>query len=177
MNGLARPAAIAALVSAGAAATVGDFDRPVQLAHSAPIDVYDVATMLRDRVPFTLLDARPAGARARFALPGAIGLDEWDRADDQPVVVYGFEGDNSWLESIADHPDVRFLAHGTRRWMEAILSPTIDPSATEKELARFRDRSALSRYFGGVPRFTAETVVWTSEDDTLAELQQRGCGF
>jgi 3-mercaptopyruvate sulfurtransferase SseA len=72
------------------------------------------------------------------------------------------------------HRDVYFLRGGLLDWMEDVMSPTL-PADTSR--ARV---SALSRYFGGVPRVDAPSVPAAADPAptagaAVARARRRGC--
>jgi hypothetical protein len=57
------------------------------------------------------------------------------------------------------------------------MSPTIYRHAPKQELSVFSERASISRYFGGLPRYSDTPIKLLSESEQMEELRRRGCGF
>lgn len=162
------------------ALVAGDFEHFDDVVAERSIDVVTVAELLRDRQALLLVDLRSQEVFERFALPGAVSLDQaleneaWN--SNVMLVVYGHENNRSW-HRLLQHAEVRFLDHGVEQWLSTILSPTVHRNATASELWEFERVADVSRYFGGVPRITDLADTSFDLKNSLATLERRGCGF
>lgn len=76
---------------------------------------------------------------------------------------------------------VYFLREGLYEWISRVYEPRLAVDATPAERAEFERASALSRYFGGVPRSDVPRAevpsgYWTaSESGSSTVVHRRGC--
>lgn len=175
-----RTFALIAVALVSAALFAGDFPHLDEAVEERQIDVLSVAQSLRDRDQLILVDLRDREAFDRFALPGAVRLDDalasrpWPR--NAMVVVYGYEG-GRLSRQLLQYPSVRFLDHGVAQWLSTILSPAVYRHASASELEAFEEVAQISRYFGGVPRKSDTPITSFDVAASLENLERRGCGF
>jgi rhodanese-related sulfurtransferase len=144
-----------------------------------------LAQRLHDRQPgLRVVDLRSEAAYQDYHLPQAKRLtaEEFlaslDSTGSSIVVVYG-SGDGMARVAAdtaheAGYDQVYFLADGVGEWLEEVLNPALDTSGTLEQRAEVERVAALSRYFGGRPRFGKLT------DDSAAvplDRPRRGCGI
>ena len=145
----------------------------------------ELAQRLHDRQPgLRVVDLRSEAAYQDYHLPQAQRLtaEEFlaslDSTGSSIVVVYG-SGDGkarvaAGMAHEAGYDQVYFLADGVAEWLTEVLRPTLDTSGTMELRAEAERVAALSRYFGGRPRFGKLT------DDSAAvplARPRRGCGI
>jgi hypothetical protein len=166
----------------------GEFENPQAIIQQRTIEVYDVAEKIKSKSPVLLIDLRTPQQQAEFKLPTAITVkqalvlltkDEQDESAKEipSIVVYGFENNRRWLKLHHLGYPLYFLHHGTSQWLQKILSPVVYRHAPAEELRLFAIRADLSRYFGGLPRYSDTPVKVLSDAEQLEELRRRGCGF
>ena len=144
-----------------------------------------LAQWLHDRQPgLRVVDLRSEAAYQEYHLPQAkrFTAEEFQASLDSTgssiVVVYG-SGDGMARVTAgkaheAGNDRVYFLADGVGEWLTEVLRPTLDTSGTMELRAEAERVGALSRYFGGRPRFGKLT------DDSAAvplARPRRGCGI
>lgn len=125
------------------------------------VTALELARWIRERRPgLRVLDVRSAEDYHAYHLPQAehLAMDSLAatafRADE--ILVLYSEGDahaaQAWVFLRAlGYRKVYFLRGGLYEWLEQVMNPTLaDTSAAGR--AAFARASALSRYFGGVPR-------------------------
>ena len=149
------------------------------------ISAIDLAQWLHDRQPgLRVVDLRSEAAYQDYHLPQAKRftaegfLASLDSTGSLTVVVYG-SGDGLATVTAgtahgAGHDQVYFLADGVGEWQAKVLRPMLDTSGTLEQRAEVERVAALSRYFGGRPRFGQLT------DDSAAvplARPRRGCGI
>ena len=181
MNRVNRLLATCALVLSLAGMLAGDFEHSNQVISTNQIDVYQLATWIRDREPLVLVDLREQAARDEFSLPTAHGLTDALAAlhtVEKPVktVVYGYENQRRRLSELPDSENLHFLAHGVHAWMNRIVYPVVYRNASADVLAEFNRNAPLSRYFGGLPRYSNVPVQPTPIAEQLNRAKM-SCGF
>ena len=162
---------------------LGDFVELDNVIIENQIDVISLAKKIRARESILLIDLRDDDSRAQMSLPTAISLSDalpklnkYEK-EETTIVVYGYEDNRLWVNLHEDGYPLHFLANGVHQWMSSILSPVVYRKAPEKELQAFAANSEISRYFGGLPRFSDVPVVALSTEQQLADLRRQGCGF
>ncbi len=180
MNFVHRAMAWGSILLAVASLLVGEIEHSSVTVENNQIDVFDVAELIKQR-QVVLTDMRAAAERDEFQLPGALGLSAalayLEGADRSlTVVVYGYEDHRNWMPLKSTGQRVLFLANGVEQWLEKILSPVIYRFAKDTELAAFERHVDISKYFGGVPRYSSAPLETVSVADQI-ERVRRGCGF
>jgi rhodanese-related sulfurtransferase len=108
-----------------------------------------------------VIDVRTREEYNSFHVPTAerIAIDSLAAANLRPsdvIVLYsegGAHAAQAWVFLRAlGYRHVYFLRGGLYEWLEQIMSPALVANATSKDSAEFARTSAISRYFGGVPR-------------------------
>ncbi len=160
----------------------GDFEHSDIAFKTQQIDTYQLATWIKDRRPMVLIDFRPRKDLLEFSLPGATDpanavarLKSLQQQMD--VVIYGHESHPDWQQTVFQNHHVHLLANGIEQWLATILNPVVYRHAPTKELALFQKHAELSRYFGGMLRYTDQPVKQLSATTQLAGMRRRGCGF
>lgn len=175
-----------ALVLGGLALVVDTPQHPEEDS-SSRASAIDLAQWLRDRRPGLLVvDLRPADQYRDYHLPQARQLADSDvlamleRADRPELVLLYGAGDGTAhrlarAAAAAGHDGVVYLADGVSEWQTEVLQPTLRRDASEQERVAFERVAALSRYFGGRPRYD----VPENEDSATAPpaRPRRGCGI
>jgi rhodanese-related sulfurtransferase len=143
-----------------------------------------------------VIDVRTREEYNSFHVPTAerIAVDSLAAADLRPsdVIVLFSEGGahaaQAWVFLRAlGYPHVYFLRGGLYEWLEQIMSPALAANATSKDSAEFARTSAISRYFGGVPRAGGAVpddampvpgkggASTSSTQAAVARIRRRGC--
>ncbi len=149
------------------------------------ISTIDLAQWLHDRQPgLRVVDLRSEAAYQDYHLPQAKRLtaEEFlaslDSTGSSIVVVYG-SGDGLATATAgtaheAGYDQVYSLADGVGEWLAEVLRPTLDTSGTLEQRAEVERVAALSRYFGGRPRFGQ---LSNDSAAVLLARPRRGCGI
>jgi rhodanese-related sulfurtransferase len=140
------------------------------------VTAIELAAWIRDRqAGLRVVDLRSPEEFDEYHVPGAeqMSLDSLVRARFQPgetIVLYSQGGAHSaqgWVFlRAAGHEHVYFLRGGLDEWIEDVMSPALPLELTPES----ERRSALSRYFGGVPRRGGGETKTSVE-----EIRRRGC--
>lgn len=141
------------------------------------VSAIELAAWLREHRPkLRVIDVRTASEYEAYAIPTAehVPLDALSTAHfatDETIVLYseaGVHGAQAWVFLRAlGYQRVYFLRRGLNEWLDDVMSPTLQPSASPAERAAFARVAELSRWFGGFPRaLTTGTPV---------PLRGRGC--
>ncbi len=200
---LAAIAGVAGLMAAFAGspfattrATV-DVDRlAAAVAHEEDhVTALELAEWIRDRRSgLRIIDLRSADAFDEYHLPRAeqVPIEKLTRTpfrQDETIVLVSDAGGHAaqgWvLLQALGHRHVFFLRGGLADWIDDVMNPTLAVGASPDEITAFRRVSAISRYFGGVPRvtgnhttrFDTSHVPGNAEPTTMQsrELRRRGC--
>ena len=127
---------------------------------------WTTAVALAERIkagqPTQVLDLRSAEEFQRFHVPSAVpatlgDLIELPSPRSASIVVYG--DDRAGRTSLGAASDsgyrhVAYLRQGLYEWIARVHEPALPVDATPAERAEFDRLAALSRYFGGQPRWT-----------------------
>lgn len=159
---------------------VDEIKRSSETVANNQVDVFELAEWIK-RDDVVLTDLRGSAQIEEFRLPGALNLSDtlqYLETAGQPrkVVVYGYEDHATWRALAAGGHEVGFLADGVGQWLTQILNPVIYRFASPRELVAFEEHAEISRYFGGIPRYSNEPVEAASIADQISRVR-RGCGF
>jgi len=169
----------------GALALLVDSPEPSEEDLESRTSAIDLAQWLHDRQPgLRVVDLRSEAEYQEYHLPQAkrFTAEEFLASPDSTgaslSVVYG-SGDGLAAVTAgkahqAGYDQVYFLADGVGEWLAEVLRPILDTSGTLEQRAEVERVAALSRYFGGTPRFGKLT------DDSAAvplARPRRGCGI
>ncbi|MEP6732065.1 MAG: rhodanese-like domain-containing protein [bacterium] len=153
------------------------------------VTALELAQWIRDRKPgLRVLDVRADSEFEAFHIPSAerVPLNEITRMKpkgDETLVLYsegGAHAAQGWvlLRSLG-FTKVYFLRGGLLDWMDDIMSPVLSPVSGNATTDSVRaQHSALSRYFGGVPRSSAVPIpaeVNSSAGSAVVRVKRRGC--
>lgn len=159
------------------------------------VTALELAQWIRDRRSgLRIIDLRSADEFEEYHLPGAerIPIEKLPSTpfrQDETIVLISEGGGHAaqgWvlLEALGNRK-VYFLRGGLQEWIDDVLNPTLAVGATPQDAAAFTRVSALSRYFGGVPRVTGSHTTkfdaphapqHTQPDAEQArEVRRRGC--
>jgi rhodanese-related sulfurtransferase len=127
------------------------------------VTAIELAGWIKDRrSDVRVIDIRSRDEYESFHIPTAerVSIDSLAvtpfRAD-ETIVLYsegGAHAAQAWVFLRALGFDkVFFLRGGLYEWLEQVMSPALQANAPAKDSAAFTSIAALSRYFGGVPRF------------------------
>ena len=165
----------------------GDFEQYDAYVRDNQISVYDLALKIQQRETLVLVDLRSEQQRQEFSLPGAV---DWlsaktlvesehgsQRPKPAPIIIYGHEGNRLWQQLHKQGFKLLFLNDGVEQWLGNIMSPVIYRLAPKHELQLFEQRAEISRYFGGLPRYSNEPIAVLSAKEQMEKLKRRGCGF
>ena len=153
-------------------------------------DAVTLAGWLKDRrAGLVIADIRSPEAWDDYHLPSArqMALEElasWADSvstggGDATIVIYG-NGDGrarAAHDSLAHagYTEVYFLTDGVSEWLEDVMSPRLDTTASAEVVGQYERIVELSRYFGGTPRLGGP------EPDNAPAIRIRpprgGCGF
>ncbi len=148
------------------------------------VTAIELAQWIRERRPgLRVLDVRTDSEFQAYHIPSAermplTTLATLAPAAGQTLVLYsegGAHAAQGWVLLRANgHRNVYFLRGGLLDWMDDVMSPAL-PADTSR--ARI---TALSRYFGGVPRagtvpLPHATDVAPTAASAVARLRRRGC--
>lgn len=109
-----------------------------------------------------VIDIRSRDEYESFHIPTAerVALDSLSATPfraGETIVIYsegGAHAAQAWVFLRAlGYDKVYFLRGGLYEWLEQIMSPSLQVDAPAKDSIEFTRIAALSRYFGGVPRF------------------------
>jgi rhodanese-related sulfurtransferase len=131
--------------------------RVVDVRSPSEFDAYHVPTA--ERIPLEELSTsslRPTETIVLYSEGGAHAAQGWVF-----LRALGFE-------------HVYFLRGGVLDWLEDVMNPTLAANAPANDSAAFGRASALSRYFGGVPRAGVEAQK-TNAATLVARTRRRGC--
>jgi rhodanese-related sulfurtransferase len=130
------------------------------------VTAIELATWIKDRKPgLRVLDLRPAAEFDEYHIPGAenVAFDALLQAryasTDTLVLISdgGAHAAQGWVFLRAlGHQHVYFLRGGLGEWLDEVMNPA--------------KPTALTRYFGGVPR-SGEDV----QTNTVTNMRRRGC--
>ena len=153
-------------------------------------DAVTLAGWLRDRRPGLLIvDIRPPEAWEAYHLPAAkqLALNElrswadsvWRGDGEAVIVIYG-AGDGQAMaarESLAytGRTEVYYLMDGVSEWLEDVMSPRLDTTASPELVAQYERIAELSRYFGGTARLGGPEN--NNAPATPIRPPRGGCGF
>lgn len=134
----------------------------------APIQL---AEWIRDRKPgLRIIDLRTEEQFDEYHLPRAERFTTSTlptfKSDETIVLVSGGA-------QLPVDRNIYILRSGLKGWFDDVMNPTITTNASPAARAAFQRVSAISRYFGGVPRIVdkAEAKVGNS----AAAIRRRGC--
>ena len=151
------------------------------------VTALELAEWIKDRHPgLHVLDVRSPEEYDRYHLPTAerLSLDSLAttlfHADDT-LVLYsdgGAHAAQAWVFLRAlGYRQVYFLRGGLYEWLDDVMNPALaDTTAMARDA--FKHAAALSRYFGGVPRSDARSVVPLPARATTLRIdatRRRGC--
>jgi rhodanese-related sulfurtransferase len=130
------------------------------------ITAVELAEWIKERrAGLRIVDVRTQDEYDTFHVPTAerIPIDSLTTSSLRPseiVVLYsegGAHAAQAWVFLRAlGYSKVYFLRGGLYEWLEQVMSPGLPANATAKDTAAFIKASAVSRYFGGVPRAAGE---------------------
>jgi rhodanese-related sulfurtransferase len=126
------------------------------------VTAIELAEWIRDRKPgLHILDLRDAAEFDAYHLPRSerTAVESLSSTRYQPTDTLvlisggGAHAAQGWvLLQALGYRQVYFLRGGLSEWLEDVMSPTIASNASPAAVAAFQRTSAISRYFGGVPR-------------------------
>jgi rhodanese-related sulfurtransferase len=151
------------------------------------VTAVELAEWIRNRKPgLRVIDVRSDSEFASYHVPAAerksLGeLATMKPAENETIVLYsegGAHAAQGWvlLRSLG-FTKVYFLRGGFLDWMSDVMSPSLPDSSGNATADSTRAHvAALSRYFGGVPRFgRAANGADTSASQAVARIKRRGC--
>ena len=185
--GIANLAVGSALVLGALAAVAGTPDR----ARNARLDVESLATAvdheddhvtavelaewIRDRrLGLRVIDIRSSEEFNAAHIPTAERITLSDLAEtpfrrDETIVLYsegGAHAGQGWVFLRAlGYDQVYWLRGGIREWLEDVMNPSIESTASDSARKAFKRVSDLSRYFGGSPHVGVTSKSTAALDD------------
>lgn len=164
------------------------------------VTALELAAWIRDREPgLRVIDLSTSDSDVRIPGSQRIALEalaETPFQETETIVLYsegGAHAAQAWvfLRSLG-HKRVYFLRGGLHEWIDEVLNPVLPAGATAEDAEAFERVSALSRYFGGVPRrdvavddptitrapesrTVRERPAERSTEEMAAEQRRRGC--
>ena len=149
------------------------------------IDALQLAQWIRERKSgLRLIDLRSADDFQDYAIPTAqnLSIEAVAHAGIAPtelVVLYsgnGVHAGQAWvfLHSLGVR-NVVFLRGGMGEWQDEVLNPVLAADATPQAKRDFEQASALSLYFGGVPRLADAGSPHTPDAHAARRQRRRGC--
>lgn len=159
------------------------------------VTAIELAQWIRDRKPnLRVIDVRDSADFDSYHIPTAerVSLDRLVTtrfAPSETVVLYsggGAHAAQGWvfLRALGNRR-VYFLRGGVDEWLDEVINPRFPRNATPAERAEIDSISALSRYFGGVPRVSDSLNIGNVRDhktagaqswrETVAKVRGRGC--
>ena len=133
------------------------------------VTAIELAEWIRDRRQgLRVVDIRSSGEFNAMHIPTAerIPLTDLSRTPfqrDETIVLYsegGAHAGQGWVFLRAlGYTNVYFLRGGLREWLDEVMAPTIQPTATDSVRKAFAHVSDLSRYFGGSPRVGVQRQI------------------
>jgi rhodanese-related sulfurtransferase len=159
------------------------------------VTAIELAQWIRDRKPnLRVIDVRDSVDFDAYHIPIAerIPLDRLVAtrfAPNETVVLYsggGAHAAQGWVFLRAlGNSRVYFLRGGVDEWLDEVINPRFPRNATATEHPEIDSISALSRYFGGVPRVVDSLAAGGTNDHqtsgaaswraTVAKVRGRGC--
>jgi rhodanese-related sulfurtransferase len=129
----------------------------------APVEL---AEWIRDRKPnLRVVDARSEAEFEEYHLPRAERLTSSTTLADGDTVVLVAGG------SVRAR-NVYVLRGGIKAWIDEVMNPMISADAPTPARAAYERASAVSRYFGGVPRMVDKLPAVRAN---AAAVRRRGC--
>jgi rhodanese-related sulfurtransferase len=129
----------------------------------APVEL---AEWIRDRKPhLRIMDVRSEGEFEEYHLPRAERLTSSTTFAPNDTIVLVAGG------SVRGR-DVYVLRGGIDAWIDEVMNPTITADAPPLKHIAFQRASAVSRYFGGVPRIVDKLPKMRAN---AAAVRRRGC--
>jgi rhodanese-related sulfurtransferase len=129
----------------------------------APIEL---AEWIRDRKPhLRVVDARTEAEFDEYHLPRAERLTSSTTFADGETIVLVAGGS-------VEARKVYVLRGGIQAWIDEVMNPTITADAPPSARAAYDRASAVSRYFGGVPRIVDKLPAVRAN---AAAVRRRGC--
>jgi rhodanese-related sulfurtransferase len=128
----------------------------------------ELAEWIRDRKPnLRVIDVRPEAEFDEYHLPRAerFTSSATFAQDDTIVLVAGGE-------RTIHARNVYVLSGGIQAWIDEVMNPTITADAPASSHVAFQRASAVSRYFGGVPRVVDRLPAVRTN---AAAVRRRGC--
>ena len=173
------------------AAIAGGSGLPGEVAPDRDVMVapLQLAAWIKDRHPgLRVIDVRPAHEFDEFHLPTAENAPLSEPAiveADEAATVVVYAGEGASLASLEAKVRVgkggggriHMLQGGLGAWVSEVLNPVLLPDASPAERAAFEKASALSRYFGGVPRRldASEAAAYRAKKPAASIPRGRGC--
>ncbi len=144
------------------------------------VGAVDLAEWIKDRRPgLQIVDVRSAAAFDEYHVPAAVRIPIDALGNLHPpagttIVVYGNDAADSRRAAdvlkTAGDADVHVLRRGTAGWLDEVMNPALPDGASVEAKAAFVRVSAISRYFGGVPR-----IGRPAGSATVQQVRRRGC--
>jgi rhodanese-related sulfurtransferase len=173
----------------------------VALAHAVEheddhVSALELAEWIRNRRPLLrIIDVRSSSDFKDYHVPGAerIELSKLVSTRFQPdetIVLYsdgGAHAAQGWVFLRAlGYRHVYFLRGGLYEWIDQVMNPTLAANATQADREEFARTSAISKYFGGVPRIgdtsLRESLPRPTREDSppatgtaVSRVVRRGC--
>jgi rhodanese-related sulfurtransferase len=133
------------------------------------VTAIELARWIRDRKPgLRVVDVRDSSTFESYHIPGAehVPLSRIASAAFDPgetIVLYsdgGAHAAQAWVFLRAlGNEQVYFLRGGLHEWLDTVMNPVLWSNAPDSARAVFAAISELSRYFGGVPRISADSAA------------------
>ena len=157
------------------------------------VTAIELARWIREKhAGLRIVDLRDADAFDAYHIPGAeqVSVSALPRVrfdESETVVLYsegGAHAAQGWFfVRAAGHERVYFLREGLYEWMRDIMEPTLPPDADSASLAAWPEVSALSRWFGGMPRIGEPSAVpdeairapAEGASEAVRRVRRRGC--
>ncbi len=163
----------------------GDFEKYDDFINQHQISIYDLALTIKQREAHILVDLRSQPQRQEFNLPGSIDLRTANsliataasQKKNPALIIYGHEGSRAWQQWQTQGLKLQFVNFAVEQWLSKIMSPVIYRFSPQYELKVFEQHAEISRYFGGLPRYSDEPVQQLSAQEQMQKLKRRGCGF
>jgi rhodanese-related sulfurtransferase len=125
------------------------------------VTAIELARWIRDkRQGLRIVDIRDSVAFRDYHIPGAERIELSDLVatpfkHDETIVLYsdgGAHAAQGWVFLRAlGYTQVYFLRGGLYEWLDGVMNPSIPENASDSARNAFKQVSAISRYFGGVP--------------------------
>lgn len=160
------------------------------------VTAIELADWIKERrQDLRVIDVRDSSEFDAYHVPTAERVDLNHLVDthfgsNETIVLYsdgGAHAAQGWVFLRAlGHQHVYFLRGGLAEWLDEVMNPVASVGTSDSARAEFTKVSALSRYFGGVPRSTGIETQQPSKNlerpvpqsnvaDQVRQMRRRGC--